>query len=467
MRCETIGASNGLRRGTLGLVSVLAMLAVNANPADARHRGRHGASHGHESHAHEKSYTPPYADFVFDMNSGAVMHATSADSLRHPASLTKMMTLYLLFERLEAGKISLDSPIEISAHAASQAPSKLGLRPGQTIAVEDAIKAVVTKSANDIAVAIGESIGGDEETFAEMMTRKAHALGMSRTEYRNACGLPNDEQVTTARDQATLARALQERFPRYYRYFSTPVFHYRGEAMRNHNHLLGSVEGVDGIKTGYIRASGFNLVTSVRRGNRHIVGVVFGGSSASSRDARMRQLIEQYVVLAAAKKTTSMVAEASDASEARGRVRVADAGASPAEVSQMPRVSPAASPAAAAVPTRAFDPVATAAMSSKRQAAGDPIRPILGTDHRHGGESQAPCGLHHIGAPCPPATAPDGGRQAAAAGRRPRRRDRPARTAAAASRRTPRRAGDAAGSCRHGGRSHRGRDVAARADDGA
>ena len=141
MRCETIGASNGLRRGTLGLVSVLAMLAVNANPADARHRGRHGASHTHAPHAREKSYTPPYADFVVDANSGAVMHATSADSLRHPASLTKIMTLYLLFEQLEAGKIKLDSPAEVSAHAASQAPTKLGLRPGQTIAVEDAIKA--------------------------------------------------------------------------------------------------------------------------------------------------------------------------------------------------------------------------------------------------------------------------------------------------------------------------------------
>ena len=160
--------------------------------------------------------------------------------------------------------------------------------PGQTIAVEDAIRALVTKSANDAAVVVAEAIGGDEDTFARMMTRKARALGMSRTVYANASGLPDDEQITTARDQATLGRAIQDRFPRYYRYFATPAFVYRGHAMRNHNKLLGRVEGVDGIKTGYTRASGFNLVSSVRRGNRHIVAVVLGGASGGARDARMR-----------------------------------------------------------------------------------------------------------------------------------------------------------------------------------
>ena len=152
---------------------------------------------------------------------GAVLHASNADALRHPASLTKIMTLYLLFERLEAGKIKLDTPLKISAHAAEQAPTKLGVKPGQTLAVEDAIKAVVTKSANDAAVAIAENLGGDEDEFAKMMTAKAHALGMSHTTYVNASGLPNDDQITTAHDQAVLGRAIQERFPRYYRYFST------------------------------------------------------------------------------------------------------------------------------------------------------------------------------------------------------------------------------------------------------
>src|SRR5208282_5973081 len=159
----------------------------------------------------------------------------------------------------------LDTPLAVSEHASEQAPTKLGLKPDQTIAVEDAIRGLVTKSANDAAVVIAEAIAGDEHEFAEMMTRKAHALGMSRTVYRNASGLPNDEQITTARDQALLGRAIQERFPREYRYFSTASFTYHGREMRNHNHLLGEVGGVDGIKTGYTRASGFNLVTSVHR----------------------------------------------------------------------------------------------------------------------------------------------------------------------------------------------------------
>src|SRR5262249_48191908 len=158
---------------------------------------------------------------IVDGNSGATLQATSPDALRHPASLTKIMTLYLLFERLDAGKMKLDTEMSVSEHASDQAPTKLGLRPGQSIKVEDAIKGLVTRSANDAAVVIAEAIGGDEDDFAQMMTRKARALGMSKTVYRNASGLPNDDQVTTARDQATLGRAIQDRFPRYYRFFST------------------------------------------------------------------------------------------------------------------------------------------------------------------------------------------------------------------------------------------------------
>jgi D-alanyl-D-alanine carboxypeptidase len=198
----------------------------------------------------------------------------------------------------------------VSEHASVQAPSKLGLRPGQTIAVEDAIRAMVTKSANDVAVVVAEAIGGSEGEFANLMTKKAHALGMSHTVYRNASGLPNDEQVTTAREQALLGRAIQERFPRQYRYFSTPSFTYHGQEMRNHNNLLGHVEGVDGIKTGYTQASGFNLVTSVHRKNRYIVAVVLGGASAGERDAHMRALIEAHIASASTKHTATAIVQA-------------------------------------------------------------------------------------------------------------------------------------------------------------
>ena len=231
------------------------------------------------------------------------------DALRHPASLTKIMTLYLLFERLEERTIRLDTLLRVSDHAAKQPPTKLRLTPGQTIAVEDAIKAVVTKSANDAAVTIAENLAGDEVKFAKLMTEKAHALGMSHTNYVNASGLPDDDQNTTARDQALLGRAIQERFPRYYKYFSTKVFVYRGKAMRNHNQLLGVVGGVDGIKTGYTRASGFNLVTSVHRDGRYIVAVILGRRSASERDAYMRELINAHIKEASLRHSAPAIVE--------------------------------------------------------------------------------------------------------------------------------------------------------------
>jgi D-alanyl-D-alanine carboxypeptidase len=261
----------------------------------------------------------PYSDIVVDANSGKVLHETNPDARRHPASLTKIMTLYLLFEQLEAGKLKLDSQLKVSREAAGQSPTKLGLKPGSTLQVEDAIKGMVTRSANDAAVVVAEALAADEEEFAKRMTRKAQALGMSHTVYRNASGLPDDDQVTTARDQATLGRAIQERFPRYYKYFSIHSFNFRGQSIGNHNHLLGRVEGVDGIKTGYIEASGFNLVTSVHRGNRYLVAVVMGGSSAGSRDARMRELISEKIAQASAKRTAPMIAEAAPAATGGGR----------------------------------------------------------------------------------------------------------------------------------------------------
>jgi D-alanyl-D-alanine carboxypeptidase len=254
---------------------------------------------------------------VVDANSGAVMQATNADSPRHPASLTKIMTLYLLFERLEQGKLRLNSDLPVSAHASVQAPSKLGLKPGESIRVETAIRAIVTKSANDVAVIVAEALGGDEPSFARLMTAKARTLGMTQTVYRNASGLPDEQQITTARDQAILGRAIQDRFPNYYQYFATRTFDFRGKSIRNHNHLLGTVDGVDGIKTGYIRDSGFNIVTSVRRANRHLIAVVFGGRSANARDARARSLIDNNINIASLKRTAPPIVEGWETAQAR------------------------------------------------------------------------------------------------------------------------------------------------------
>lgn len=265
-----------------------------------------------------------YASIIVDAKTGKVLQEQNADSPRHPASLTKIMTLYLLFEQLEAGKLKLESEITVSAHAEAQSPSKLGLEEDDTIRVEDAIKALVTRSANDVAAAIAEAIGGTEDAFAVMMTRKARALGMKRTTFKNASGLPDIEQLTTARDLALLGGAIQDRFPRYYRYFSIRSFNYDGAWIRNHNRLLGAVEGVDGIKTGYTRASGFNLVTNVRRDNRHIIAVVLGGRTAAQRDARMRQLIAQYTPRAfAGARTAPRVIETALAVPAKATGHVA------------------------------------------------------------------------------------------------------------------------------------------------
>lgn len=232
-----------------------------------------------------------FSTIVVDAKTGEVIDASRADELRHPASLAKIMTLYLLFSELEAGRLKLNSDIRISPDAAKQPPSKLGLSAGQSIKVEDAIKALVTRSANDVAVAVAEVIAGDEDSFARLMTQRARSIGMSKTVFKNASGLPDADQVTTARDMALLGLAVQDRFPKYYDYFSTRVFRWRGVAIGNHNRLLGSVAGVDGIKTGYTRASGFNLVSSVRRDGRHIVAVVMGGRTGAARDAHMRELI--------------------------------------------------------------------------------------------------------------------------------------------------------------------------------
>jgi D-alanyl-D-alanine carboxypeptidase len=319
----------------LGLVTVVGIVAVSSDPADARARRKRAAVN---------SYNPAYAAIVVDANRGSVLHSSNSDALRHPASLTKVMTLYMLFEQLESKRLTLDSPLKISEHAAEQSPTKLGLKDGATIRVEDAIKGMVTRSANDAAVVVAENLGGSEGQFARMMTRKAHALGMTRTVYRNASGLPDSAQVTTARDQAILARAIQEHFPQYYRFFSIRSFKYRGQTIANHNRLLGNVEGVDGIKTGYTRASGFNLITSVHRDGRYIVAVVLGGRSGAARDARMRQLIASHLAAASSRRTAPMIAKAPRGPEpkASGRYALASAENSPVALGSPQRKPPSA-----------------------------------------------------------------------------------------------------------------------------
>jgi D-alanyl-D-alanine carboxypeptidase len=400
------GARHGLRGGMFGFVA--ALFTISGNP----------------------SHAAPYADIVVDANSGTVLHSTNPDAQRHPASLTKIMTLYLLFEQLEAGKLKLDSPLPVSKEAAGQMPTKLGLKPGSTLAVEDAIKGMVTRSANDAAVVVAEAIAGDEDAFAKLMTRKAQALGMSRTIYKNASGLPDSNQITTARDQSTLGRAVQERFPRYYKYFSIRTFVFRGQSIGNHNHLLGRVEGVDGIKTGYVNASGFNLVTSVHRGNRYLVAVVMGGSSAGSRDAKMRDLISDKIAQASVKRTAPMVAEGSPPPEARpepkavAKVETAPEPKVAAKTEAKPeRKAEARFAVASAVslpvrlnsaPAEQTDPATTrtesmAAAAHPRTVAGstDPIRPVLvKTLSVKAGTQTASLAPMPVSAPAPSESAP-------------------------------------------------------------
>lgn len=271
------------------------------------------------------SANPKYAGIVIDANTGKTLYGYRADNQRYPASLTKIMTVYMMFEAMEQGKLRPNTPIRMSRHAASMVPSKLGIRVGGTITAEAAIKALITKSANDVAAAVAEHLGGTESEFAQMMTRKARQLGMSSTTFRNASGLPNSRQVTTARDMARLGIAIQEHFPQRYKMFSTRSFTYAGATHRNHNRLLGRVRGVDGIKTGYIRASGFNLVTSVNHNGRSIVAVVMGGRTGASRNAQMEKLVAQYLPKASRRDRGPLIAR-------NGRTNFAITGASIASI---------------------------------------------------------------------------------------------------------------------------------------
>lgn len=233
-----------------------------------------------------------YASIVIDADTGQVLHERNPDKILHPASITKAMTLMLMFDALENGRAGLKDRIKISTHAASMVPSKIGLPVGGSIKVEDAILALVTKSANDIAAAMAEHLGGTEKNFAKMMTNKARQIGMKNTTFKNASGLPDPGQVTTVRDMAIMSRVMIKSYPRYYKYFSTKNFTFQGKTYRNHNRLMETYPGMDGLKTGYINASGFNLAASAVRGNKRLIGVVFGGRTTHSRNAHMKELLD-------------------------------------------------------------------------------------------------------------------------------------------------------------------------------
>ncbi len=327
-----------------------------------------------------------YSAIVLDNRTGNVLVQASPDETRHPASLTKMMTLYMVFEALRDGRLTLTSPVPISEEAASRPPSKLGFPPGQSITVEQAILALVTKSANDVASAVGERLSGSEDRFAQVMTMRARSLGMTRTTFRNASGLPDPDQVTTARDMATLGRRLIQDFPDRYHYFGMQHAQFRGLRLRNHNRMLGEYEGVDGIKTGYIRDSGFNIVTSASRGGQRVVGAVFGGNSWVERDQHMGALLDQgFSGLGIAPRTD--MARAPAATAAPGMLRNASAAVpvrpvarpatpprptAPARTAAAPRQQPAPGRSVArAQPSRPT----VATPSALRQTAAPPVRP--------------------------------------------------------------------------------------------
>ncbi|MEP9386845.1 D-alanyl-D-alanine carboxypeptidase family protein [Mesorhizobium sp. KR9-304] len=283
MTARDLGAGHRLLRGALAMLAVLALVAGCATTAETI-----------------QPVTPPgpptkYSALVIDAANGETLYQSNATAARYPASLTKMMTLYLLFEALDQGRVSKTTELPVSAFAARQPPSKIGLKPGQSIDVEHAILALAVKSGNDCAVAVAEYLGGSEEQFAQQMTARARQLGMTGTVFRNASGLPDPEQRTTARDMAVLGMALRSRFPQHFHYFSEREFTFRGRLVRGHNDMIGRVEGVDGIKTGYIKASGYNVVTSVSRGSRRLIVVVMGADSARARNAHVEVLIEKYM----------------------------------------------------------------------------------------------------------------------------------------------------------------------------
>jgi len=386
-RREALGAGMTFRAIRLGLALALFAAAIPAH-ADITNRAN-------------------YAAILLDSR-GQVLHQVNADEPRFPASLTKMMTLYMLFEAMRDGRVQPDARITMSAEAATRPPSKLGLPAGYSLALEDAILAVVTRSANDVAAAIAEHLGGTEERFGQMMTQRARSLGMTRSTFRNASGLPDPEQRTTARDMALLGSRLQADFPRQYAYFSTTAFRWNNREIHNHNHMLSAYEGMDGIKTGYTRWSGFNIVTSARRDGVRLIGAVMGGGSWVERDRHMAGLMDDgFQRVGVARRANSydvmqtnrgsMAREASPrASAARivpgprvAAVRVT-ASASPSRPRQQPTVLTSSNTAAAATvqpqrsaTARGTTPGSTPAATARPAAPARPMpRPAVAHEPR-------------------------------------------------------------------------------------
>lgn len=299
-----------LRRLTISLVVLLAISAGFVEEAAARAK---------------------FSALAVDARTGDILFSSDADGLRHPASLTKVMTLYVLFQEMKAGRLTLASRLTMSRYAAGRPPTKLGVKAGQTVSVEDAIKALVTLSANDVAVAVGETIEGSETAFARRMTETARQLGMSRTTFRNASGLPDPKQVTTARDMATLSLRVQRDFPQYYSYFRTTSFKFGKRTIRSHNRLLKRFAGTDGIKTGYIRASGFNLTTSARRGDKRVIGVVMGGKTGKARDNYMIAMLNKAFPKCEGGTTLASAVDGTSPRLTQAEVKVAEAGEPDAE----------------------------------------------------------------------------------------------------------------------------------------
>lgn len=324
-----------------------------------------------------------FSAMTVDAHTGKVLFSQNADAPRYPASLTKVMTLYILFEELKAKRLKLNSPLKCSVHSASRPPSKLGLRAGESVTVEDAIKALVTRSANDVAATIAENISGSEKAFALRMTNTARILGMSRTSFRNASGLPDPQQVTTARDMATLGLRIQRDFPEYYHYFRITSFTYKGRVVRTHNRLIGRYAGTDGIKTGYIRASGYNLTASAARKGKRLLGVVMGGKTGAARNAYMMKMLDKYFSKASTSRVNTIAAAAGTPPGLAGRSETASM--EPAESTSSPprpKSKPNASPGAVAV---AQSDAKLDGSSPGEQAAPRPHGPhhsSAGTDER-------------------------------------------------------------------------------------
>jgi D-alanyl-D-alanine carboxypeptidase len=369
----------------LSLVAFLAPLAVDAQNTSTKARAAPPAktrlpaktAHPASSWVPNPAVSSKDAYLIIDATSGRDLLSDQPDEPRHPASLTKLMTLYLTFSALDSGRLSLGDVLPVSLNALNAPPTKMGMTPGGTVMVRDAIMGLVTRSANDAAIVLAEALGGDEETFAQQMTAKARQLGMSSTLFRNASGLPNNEQVTTARDMARLASALLRDYPHYYPVFSVQSYPYRGRSLENHNRMLASYAGADGLKTGYTNASGFNLVMSAVRDNRRLIGVVMGGNSAFQRDRLMADLMDRGFASALAMGLGPWTSPRTPAS-----ARYAFAGFLPgagapevARVNQVARAEPAAVPMVAPPPAMGLRVATTAAVVPP----SDPSIPAIGS----------------------------------------------------------------------------------------